>query len=186
MQPPSPLFALLAVAHLVSSQTTSFPKANYTGTLSSLDGGLSGTITVTSPTTLLVTRYTLEDASAPALYWWGTANSQLRDGFRISNTQVTKKTTGADQSYTIMLDAGKTVDDFGKVGLWCEKFGVNFGEAELKSAGTAGTGAGTGAGGSGSGGSGAGGMKSEGAGKRVGAAGVGVGLMAGWVAWLMM
>lgn len=38
------------------------------GVLSSLDGGLGGTVTVSDAMTLNITNYKLKDASAPALY----------------------------------------------------------------------------------------------------------------------
>lgn len=37
----------------------------------------------------------------------------------------------ANKMYTIELDAGKTTGDFGTVGLWCERFSANFGQAVL-------------------------------------------------------
>ncbi|KAM7192562.1 hypothetical protein V8F20_008771 [Naviculisporaceae sp. PSN 640] len=114
----------------VSPEDTS-TKKGWSGKLSSLDGGLEGTVTVdTSGSSLTVTDYKLEDASAPALYWWGSASSSLSDGFRISNKQVTEP-SGSETAYTIELDAGKTPKDFATVGLWCEKFSANFGQATL-------------------------------------------------------
>jgi len=125
------LLPLLTPTALTQS-TQSPPKADWSGTLSTLDGGLQGTVTVPSQDdhTLSVTNYKLEDASAPALYWWGSASSSLADGFRISEKHVTEPSGDAD-TYTISLDAGKTSADFVTVGLWCEKFGANFGQATL-------------------------------------------------------
>lgn len=60
------------------------------GTLSSLDGGLGGTVKVVDKTTLMISGYKLKDASAPALYWWGSTSDDLSSGFRINNEQVTK------------------------------------------------------------------------------------------------
>jgi Electron transfer DM13 len=122
------LLALLSSHTLAQDAMTT--KLNYTGTLSSLDGGLGGTVTVLTPTTLRITDYTLKDASAPALYWWGTtADGELSDGFRVSNEQVTDTAAGLDVEIT--LDAGKTTADFDIVGLWCERFASNFGQATL-------------------------------------------------------
>jgi len=104
-------------------------KTGWTGTLSSLDGGLGGTVTVIDASTLRITNYALEDGQAPALYWWGTASTKLSEGFRISNKQV--KEAATSNVYNITLDAGKGLADFGTVGLWCEKFSANFGQATL-------------------------------------------------------
>jgi hypothetical protein len=79
--------------------------------------------------TLMISDYTLADTNAPALHWWGTTDGILRDGFRISNKQVTEK--ASTNSLTIMLDAGKTTADFSTVGLWCERLNANFGQATL-------------------------------------------------------
>lgn len=104
-------------------------KTGWTGTLSTLDGGLAGTITVIDSQTLRITNYALEDGLAPALFWWGSPSTKLSEGFRISNKQV--KEAATSNTYTITLDAGKGLTDFVTVGLWCEKFGVNFGQATL-------------------------------------------------------
>ncbi|PTB35022.1 uncharacterized protein TrAFT101_006438 [Trichoderma asperellum] len=106
------------------------------GTLSSLDGGLGGVVTVVSNSSLKISKYELADASAPELYWWGSASKDLSSGFRISNAHITQAATS--DSLTINLDAGHPPIDFDFVGLWCEKFKTNFGQAELKASGTSG------------------------------------------------
>lgn len=57
----------------------------------------------------------------------------LKNGFRIANTQVT--TAATSDTYTIYLDNQKTAADFTTVGLWCERFQANFGQATLKATG---------------------------------------------------
>lgn len=123
----------LGVICLTTAQSATTQKIGWTGTLSSLDGGLGGVVTVTNNTTLTITSYTLADASAPALYWWGTTNGILSDGFRISNFHVTQAATS--NMDIINLDAGKTTADFSTVGLWCEQLKANFGQATLAAAG---------------------------------------------------
>lgn len=108
------------------------------GTLSSLDGGLGGVVTVASSSSLQITKYKLAAASAPELYWWGSTSSDLSAGFRISNTHITAAATS--DGLTINLDAGHSPADFSTVGLWCEKFKTNFGEASLKATTMTGTG----------------------------------------------
>ncbi|KAK3390011.1 hypothetical protein B0H63DRAFT_507455 [Podospora didyma] len=125
----SKLFTVLAISATLHLTAAADSKAGWTGQLSSLDGGLGGIVTVVDNTTLMVNKYTLEDASAPALYWWGSASANLKGGFRISNKHVTEAATS--DTLTIALDAGKTVADFATVGLWCEKFSANFGQATL-------------------------------------------------------
>jgi hypothetical protein len=124
-------------AFLSTAQNATIDKIGWTGTLSSLDGGLGGVVTVTNPTTLTISSYTLQDASAPALYFWGTTDGILQDGFRISNTHITQAATSS--ILTINLDAGKTTADFNTVGLWCEQLHANFGQATLKAPDGSGT-----------------------------------------------
>ena len=130
-----PILALAAtLIQFVTAQDASAQKIGWTGTLSSLDGGLGGTVKVVDSKTLMISDYQLADASAPALYWWGTTDGVIKDGFRISNEQVTQK--ASSNSLTIMLDAGKTTSDFSTVGLWCERLHANFGQATLAAGNT--------------------------------------------------
>jgi Electron transfer DM13 len=124
---------LLALSPSLLFAADSPNKDGYTGTLSSLDGGLEGTVTVIDTNTLEVMDFTIEDASAPALYWWGSETEALSEGFRISNARVTDAVMGVD--LMVSLDAGKTTADFTVVGLWCERFDLNFGQTTLKAAG---------------------------------------------------
>ncbi|KAF4998392.1 hypothetical protein FDECE_11819 [Fusarium decemcellulare] len=108
-------------------------KTGDSGELSSLDAGLGGTVEVVSSTELKITDYKLKDASAPALYWWGSKTSDLSSGFRINKERISEASSTED--ITVKLDAGHTADDFSYVGLWCEKFDANFGQAKLTSGG---------------------------------------------------
>lgn len=127
------LSSIILIAGLISSVLgQASTKTGYSGTLSSLSGGLEGTVTVVNPTTLKVSDYELQDASAPALYWWGSTTSTLKDGFRISSMHITTATT-TPTDITVNLDIGKTTADFSTVGLWCEQFGIDFGQTTLAS-----------------------------------------------------
>lgn len=106
----------------------------YSGTIKSLDGGLEGTFTVTNDSAITVTDYKLEDASAPALYWWGSTDEDLSKGFRISNERVDD--ASSSDSIVISLDAGYKPSDFSYAGLWCESFKTNFGQAKLVEGGS--------------------------------------------------
>ncbi|KAF4338106.1 domon domain protein [Fusarium beomiforme] len=108
-------------------------KMGDSGTLSSLDAGLGGTVEVASNTELKITDYELKDASAPALYWWGSKTEDLSSGFRINKERISD--TSSKMDIMVKLDAGYTAKDFSYVGLWCEKFNANFGQAKLTSDG---------------------------------------------------
>lgn len=109
-------------------------KEGWTGTIKSLDGGLEGTFTVANDSALTLSGYQLKDASAPALYWWGSTSDDLSAGFRINNQRV-DSASSAD-SIVIPLDAGHGPADFNYAGLWCERFKTNFGQAKLTEPGS--------------------------------------------------
>lgn len=122
------------------SLTSGFASAaeqGWSGTIKSLDGGLGGTVTVVNDTTLSISQYALKDASAPALYWWGSTTSDLPKGFRINNERVSMP--ASTDSIMIALDAGHKASDFEYVGLWCEKLNANFGQTQLQKAGSSGS-----------------------------------------------
>jgi len=117
---------VLALSTLVSAED----KTGYGGVIETKDGGLEGSFEVVDSTTLKLTGFTLVDGSAPKLYWWGSESDDLGSGFRISEEQIQGEHDNEDK--TIKLDSGKTTDDFGYVGLWCEQFNANFGQAKLE------------------------------------------------------
>lgn len=125
-------FTFFILAALVSAQG----KVGWTGTINGKDGGLAGTFEVVDDKTLKLKGFTLEDGSAPALYWWGSETEDLSSGFRISETQV--KGEHDNEDLTIALDSGKTTNDFLYAGLWCEQFKANFGTAKLAEGGASG------------------------------------------------
>lgn len=126
---------LLPIAFAADSNST-ITKIGWSGKLSSRDGGLGGTVKVVDSKTLQIIDYKLEEASAPALYWWGATDGDIGSGFRISNERVSE--AAKSDSLTIALDVGKTPEDFSIVGLWCERFSANFGQASLSDNGEGG------------------------------------------------
>ena len=123
---------LLSCPSLIAGQDAAGgdDKVGFSGELSSLDGGLGGTVNVVDETTLEIPDFVIEDASAPALYWWGSTDDDLADGFRISEQEVTEEADG--ELLEIQLDSGMTTADFSVVGLWCEEFNTNFGQTTLE------------------------------------------------------
>ncbi|KLO83114.1 uncharacterized protein Y057_6239 [Fusarium fujikuroi] len=121
------------LAALLFASAAMAAKMGDSGALSSLDAGLGGTVEVVSDTELKITDYELKDASAPALYWWGSKTEDLSSGFRINKERIGD--TSSKMDIMVKLDAGHTAKDFSYVGLWCEKFDANFGQAKLTSDG---------------------------------------------------
>lgn len=123
-----------SIAALTLASLASAAETGWSGTIQTKDGGLGGVVTVVNDTTLMISKYTLKDASAPALYWWGATDSNLPKGFRINNERVSEP--AKTDSITIALDAGHKASDFTYVGLWCEKLNANFGQALLSKDGS--------------------------------------------------
>lgn len=124
---------LAALAALVGVSTAA--ETGWSGAISTKDGGLGGTVSVINDTAIMISSYTLKDASAPALYWWGAKDSNLPKGFRINNERVSMP--ASTNSIVIPLNAGYKAADFTYVGLWCEKLNANFGQAMLAKDGAA-------------------------------------------------
>jgi hypothetical protein len=120
------LFSCLAsVIHAVGDNI------GYSGDLQEgSEGGLAGTVVIQDARTVIIQGYQLSDAKAPALYWWGSPDENLRSGFRVSSKEVKK--TAAGEDFQVDLDVGRTSAEFRTFGLWCERFGVNYGQAVLE------------------------------------------------------
>ena len=104
---------LLSCPALIAGQDADADdKIGFSGELSSLDAGLGGTVNVVDANTLEIPDFVIEDASAPALYWWGAVDENLEDGFRISEQEVTEESDG--ELLEIPLDSGFTTADFWK------------------------------------------------------------------------
>ncbi|CEJ89626.1 hypothetical protein VHEMI05460 [[Torrubiella] hemipterigena] len=126
-----------SIAALTLASLASAAETGWSGAIQTKDGGLGGVVTVVNDTTLMISKYTLKAATAPALYWWGATDSNLPKGFRINNERVSEP--AKTDSITISLDAGHKASDFTYVGLWCEKLNANFGQALLSKDGSSST-----------------------------------------------
>lgn len=124
------LSPLTVVAFIAASVTAQGDKKEWTGTLSTIDGGLKGDVSVVNSTMIMITSYSVE-ASAPALYWWGSKVEDLpKEGFRVNNERVSMNAD--DETIMIPLDNDKTTADFDYFGLYCEKLAANFGQTKLE------------------------------------------------------
>lgn len=120
-------FLALAISTVLAED-----KIGWSGTVESLDGGFEGTFEVQDESTLVLKEFTLEDGSAPALYWWASETEELKDGVRISETRITGEHENEELEIPLDSDSGKTTKDFSVVGLWCETFATSFGQAKLE------------------------------------------------------
>ena len=126
-------FLLLAVLCFCgfNAAAQSYPRANWFATLSTLQHGVSGTVTIVDERTLRLDNFNY-DGTAPAAYVYVTEvdsrASQIAG--RSVGPQITQAFSNA--SITIQLPAGQTLDSFGAVSIWCVTFRANFGSGTFK------------------------------------------------------
>ena len=108
-----------------------YPRAQWTATLSTLQHGVSGTVTIVDARTLRLDNFNY-DGTAPAVYVYA-AETDTRAAHiagRAIGPQL--KQVFSNASLTVQLPAGQTLDSFGAVSIWCAEFRVNFGSGTFK------------------------------------------------------
>ena len=107
-------------------------KPGYTGTFSTLAYEVSGKVTVIDNCTLEVSMFTYVDGGAPAVQLYGGNNGIFvgPDAFgmgpRFDGRVLRNETLIVD------LPAGKTVEDFDSISVWCFDFNADFGNLRLE------------------------------------------------------
>ncbi|MEM7258723.1 MAG: DM13 domain-containing protein [Pseudomonadota bacterium] len=104
------------------------PFVRRTATLSTLAHGVSGSVTVVDDCTLEVINFNY-DGRGPSVYFYGG-----QDGDYISDNafSIGPRLNGRpwqNESLTLKIPEGKSLDDFNSVSVWCFDFNANFGEA---------------------------------------------------------
>lgn len=96
---------------------------------STLAHQVSGTATVIDDCTIEVTNFNY-DATAPAVYFYAGSDGEFSDSnaFAISEQLRSDGTDYSNETITLNLPEGKTLDDFNSISVWCEEFSVNFGD----------------------------------------------------------
>lgn len=96
--------------------------------LSSLAHGVSGTVTILDDCQIEVTNFNY-DGGGPSVYFYGGQDGSYigEDSFSIG--PVLNGRRWNNESLTLVIPEGKSLDDFNSISVWCFDFNANFGDA---------------------------------------------------------
>lgn len=130
------LYALVAlVCHASAACPTNGAAVGFSGPLSTIDHGVSGTLKVNNETSFTVTDFNY-DGQAPAVHWWATkglTRRELRGGVELDPTQIVTARVNTIEQVTIKL--GLCLSNFTHIVVWCEVAQADFGHLALPIAG---------------------------------------------------
>lgn len=96
--------------------------------LSSLAHGVSGTVTVADDCTLVVDNFNY-DGGGPSVYFYGGQNTSYIGADAFSIGPQLNGRSWQNETLTLVIPEGKSLDDFDSVSVWCFDFNANFGDA---------------------------------------------------------
>ena len=124
------LLALLCFCGF-NAAAQSYPRANWFATLSTLQHGVSGTVTIVDERTLRLDNFNY-DGTAPAVFVYATAVDSRASQLAGRSVGPELKQALTNASLTVQLPPGQTLDAYGAVSIWCADFRVNFGSGTFK------------------------------------------------------
>lgn len=104
------------------------PFVGRTVQLSSLAHGVSGTVTVADDCTLVVDNFNY-DGGGPAVYFYGGQNMSYIGADAFSIGPRLNGRSWQNETLTLVIPEGKSLDEFDSVSVWCFDFNANFGDA---------------------------------------------------------
>ena len=110
-----------------SCVATDYPRAGWTASLSTLQHGVSGTVTIVDERRLRITGFNY-DGGGPRVYVYVGAsnnNSSFTSGLPIGAQLQSRPYV--NETIELQLPKGQTLDDHTAVSIWCVEFRVNFG-----------------------------------------------------------
>lgn len=114
--------------NLVSDDCTSdHPFVGRTAELSTLEHGVSGTISIMNDCVIEVTNFNY-DGGGPQVFFYGAVDQDyITDAFPIGNRLNGQQ--WVNDTLLLAIPEGKTLDDFNSLSVWCADFSINFGDA---------------------------------------------------------
>jgi len=107
--------------------TSAHPLVNSTAELSMLEHGVSGTIKVINDCVIEVSNFNY-DGGGPDVFFYAAADRAYgADSFMISEPRLNGQ-QWVNDTVTLKIPEGKTLDDFNGLSVWCFRFGINFGD----------------------------------------------------------
>lgn len=110
-----------------SCVATDYARAGWTAKLSTLQHGVSGTVTIVDERTLRITGFNYDGGGPRVLVYLGATNSN--QGFTSGpaiGAQLQRRPY-VNETLEVQLPEGQTLDGFTAVSIWCVEFRVNFG-----------------------------------------------------------
>jgi len=122
----------LALGNTVSTRTcaSDSTKMGYTGTFSTLAHNVSGRATVIDNCRLEITMFNF-DGAAPNVRFYAGVNGNFADAEAFGIGDRIDGRNYSNETLVLELPAGKFVDDFDSLSVWCVEFSADFGNLRL-------------------------------------------------------
>lgn len=111
------------------------PGIGYQASLSTRSHDVSGTVTVLDADTLLVEDFVFDGGGVSVFFYLGTSEATFSNGLEIGPQLLGTVFDGTQDSFTIDLPAGMTVDGYNAISVWCVAFDVSFGDGTFEDPG---------------------------------------------------
>jgi hypothetical protein len=105
-------------------------KVGWNGNFNTLAHNVSGKATIIDDCTIHISEF-YYDGLGPEVYIYAAENHNYGDGSAFAVSQRINGTTYDNNSLTLVLPDGKTLDDFTGLSVWCVDFSANFGQMEF-------------------------------------------------------
>jgi hypothetical protein len=123
----------LALGNMVSTRECSADstKMGYTGTFSTLAHNVSGTATIIDNCTIEIRMFNF-DGAAPNVKFYAGVNGNFSDSEAFAISERIDGRSYSNETIILELPAGKFVDDFNSLSVWCVEFQADFGNLRLE------------------------------------------------------
>ena len=126
---PTPRYWLLLSISLwtMAQHTFAYERSGWRAQLSTLTHGVSGTVTIMDRDTLRIENFHY-DGGGPAVYFYlGQSNDNAAFSQGLALPPLLSGTTYRGDELQVDLPAGRTLDGYTAISVWCVDFAVNFG-----------------------------------------------------------
>ena len=127
----SAVFLLMSYASQ-SAVAQMMPDIGYQASLSMNSHNVGGTVTVLDADTLLVEDFTYDGGGVDVFFYLGTSDATFSSGLEIGAQLLGSVFDGTQDSFTIDLPAGMTIDGYNAISVWCVAFDVSFGDGTFE------------------------------------------------------
>lgn len=108
--------------------TSDSPRIGAAATLVTRDHGVSGTARIADDCTIVIDNFNYDGRGVDVRVYAATAGQDFADGVVLSG-DLRRSQPYIDETLTLTLPAGATLDDVDALSVWCVPVGVSFGDA---------------------------------------------------------